>query len=165
MEQNGDDEVIEGKPLREVGIVEVEEEESEGKDEVLLRGVCQGTAYQLHPHHCHHKGCTIDSKSIVVMVGTKVESKEKAERVEYVLLNEAPPLHYVFRNRHDWLLCDLVLFPLLGSYNGLAAALPRILLSGLGQQVVQQCPCHTCDSIHHIGCNPGMAEGCCNIKA
>ena len=38
------------------------------------------------------------------MVGTKVESKEKAERVEYVLLNEAPPLHYVFRNRHDWLL-------------------------------------------------------------
>ena len=58
VEQNGDDEVIEGKPLREVGIVEVEEEESEGKDEVLLRGVCQGTAYQLHPHHCHHKGCT-----------------------------------------------------------------------------------------------------------
>ena len=51
------------------------------------------------------------------------------------------------------LTCDLILYPLLGRYDGLTAALPRVLLPGLGQQVVQQCPCHTCDTIHHICCN------------
>ena len=60
MEQNGNYEIVQGKPLREIGIVEVEEEQSEDEDEVLLGGVGQGTAHQLHTHHGHHKSCTTE---------------------------------------------------------------------------------------------------------
>lgn len=72
MEQNGNDEVIKGEPLREVRVVKVEEEECEGEDEILLGCVRQSAAYQLHPHHSHHKGCTTSRGKEKVRCGNKV---------------------------------------------------------------------------------------------
>ena len=56
--QDSNDEVVKGQPLREVPVVEAEEEESEDEDCVLPRELSPGQPDDLQSRHSHHNGCS-----------------------------------------------------------------------------------------------------------
>ena len=58
VEQDRDDEVIEGEPLREVAVVVVEEEEGEDEDQVLARELGEGTPEELQSGHRQNQSCS-----------------------------------------------------------------------------------------------------------
>ena len=70
-EQDPNDEVIEGKPLGEVAVVVVEEEEGEDENEVLARELSEGTAEQLHSSHRQNQSSSTERGECIVESLTK----------------------------------------------------------------------------------------------
>jgi len=66
--KNGNDEIIQGQPLREVGVVEGEEEKGEDEDKVLTRELGVRTSDQFHTHNSHSCGRTTVSVCVCVCV-------------------------------------------------------------------------------------------------
>lgn len=57
-EENSNDEIIKGQPLREVAVVEVEEEQCKDENEVLPRELRPRQPNDLQTSHCHNYGRT-----------------------------------------------------------------------------------------------------------